>query len=183
MQAEKTQPIKIELLRCKPECDSNCYPSNRHYPFKGTLELTPQKPAYYNLEFIRLNLMLGPGNRLYESALPSMELPKGYKFHTSVQEGAEWWIRYYWWTGRVPQLAAGDVLQEVYMASCPVDMKIKDPLRITKQSEKYFKTVRIHRNFLILDDSKNCIEMQPLRAIPMDPMMLLRMQEKSAVLL
>ena len=178
MQVEKAQQVKIQLLKCRSYCDGNCIGmENRHYPFKGTLETIPIT-NYNSVELIRLDLMLGPNNKLYNSALPELKIPQSYRYHTSVHEGSEQWSRYYWWNGRMPQLAQGDVLQEVYRVSAPASLKVKDLMAISPESDKYFKTIDIYRNFLIIEDNENTIKMRSMGSVPKDPMRLLRKPDR-----
>jgi hypothetical protein len=173
MATRKRQLITVRLEKCKPDiCESNCYlMENRHYPFRGTSELIAEPK--YEIKIARINIMFGPENRVHQWAnLEAIDTPKGYKLWTNIQEGAEMWERYHWWTGRIPLLVPGDILQENYYAT--PSLRPADLMTISRQSNNFFKGRRVIRNFLVREDSGDTLSLIHIQKIPDDPIALLR---------
>ncbi len=176
MPTKSKQIIELQLEKCKPCCDRQCYPNtDRHYPYTGTLDIIGE-PKYRSIELIRINIMIGPRNRLHTpwAALKTLDSPKGYKFHTSVHEGAEDWNRYYWWTGRVFPLAPGDVFQEKFYARPKTSLTFDELNQISPESEAAYRIIHVYRNFLVIDDSENKLKFLRIKTIPTDPIALLK---------
>jgi hypothetical protein len=174
MPLKERQIVEVKLESCIDYCERSCYPKDRHYPYIGSLTVIGE-PKYAEIKFIRINIMLGPENRIYGlTNLPFATIPKNYKFHTSVHYGAEDWNRYWWSTGRVPQLVPGDIFQEKYFIKPKTNLTIAQLMRKTAQSANYFKIRHLYRNFLVLDDSQNRLTLCYIKNIPDDPKALLR---------
>lgn len=172
---QKQKPITLKLEPCKEGvCSDDCWIPNRHYPFIGTLSVIPNI-KYERMELLLIKIMFGPNNKRHEGLLyPKVRNPPGYKLYNSSQYGSEDWYRYWWWNGRVFPLARGDIVQETYRVIPKTTLTAEELLRITPESDAYFKPRSVNRNFVVVGDTGSALKLLPVSSVPKEPMRMLR---------
>lgn len=166
-------------------CGAYCFGPDRHYPQIGTISIKPDE-KYMSIEIVRINIFISPKNR-FNRGVPDRtlyvpegcQIPNKYIFWTSVHDGSEAWNRYWWENGRIPNLVPGDVLQEKFLAGLKHKLTPEELRAITPESERALRPIEVYRNFLILEDTQNVLEMRQLDEVPKDPMRLLRKSNAS----
>jgi hypothetical protein len=128
------------------------------------------------MEILAIRIMFGPNNKWHQGSHPTVAKPKGYKLYSSSQYGAEDWNRYWWWTGRLFPLVRGDIVQETYRIIPKTDLQPEELLRITPESDAYFKPRSVNRNFLVVEDLGRALVLLPTSSIPRSSMNILRGQ-------
>ena len=148
--ATKGRMIELEFVKCRPTCEDCFELKDRHYPFDGT------SGKYPALQMYRLDILVGPQSPMHRwENLEHLRRPEGYKYFTNYHHGAESWARYQWWTARIPRLAQGDVVQELYEQSRAADGLAR-------------------RTFVVVEDRVNALELLRVRGVPTNPHLLLR---------
>jgi len=135
----------LQFMKCTPGCGDDCYYPNRHYPEHGTSGMQGRDGE----TILRINVLVGPTSIAHRwASSEDVRTPEGYRSFTSEREsGAEDWQRYWWFTGRMPPLAPGDIIQEVYFKRHPGS----GPLI---------------RNFLVVEDCGDGLRLHGIDGIP-----------------